>query len=90
MLEKNEITNEIIKKFIEWHDDQERIVNLYYKYKDDFISVIYRDENDHECIHKEPFYPFVWATRSVCNQLYNGNRDEIKNSCKNTIYLVSH
>lgn len=66
---KKEITPEVISTFLDGHDPQERIVNFDYKYKDDFIRVYYRDENDDKCVSTQPFYPFLWATRAACLKL---------------------
>jgi hypothetical protein len=52
------ISQEDIEKFIEGHDPQERIVNLEYSYRDDFITIVYRNEEDQKCRRKEKFYPF--------------------------------
>ena len=73
-----EITQEEIQKFIEGHDPQERIVNLVYHYKDNFMKVLYRNEKDQKCVSKEPFYPFCWATRKACESLCGGNREKVK------------
>ena len=66
---RRQITPDEIAAFIEGHDPQERIVNFDYKYNDDHITIIYRDENDNKCTHIEPFYPFVWATKEACTKL---------------------
>lgn len=66
---KKEITPDVISTFLDGHDPQERIVNFDYKYKDDFIRVYYRDENDDKCVSTQPFYPFLWATRAACLKL---------------------
>ena len=63
---------------MEGHDPQKRIVNLEYSYQDDYVTVVYRDENDQKCKRKEKFYPFCWATRKACERLCHGDRDEIK------------
>ena len=71
---KKTITPEIIKSFLDGNDPQERIVNLEYSYQDDFITVFYRDKDDRKQTEREPFYPFVWAKRSACLSLFNGDR----------------
>lgn len=72
------ISQEDIEKFIEGHDPQERIVNLEYSYRDDFITIVYRNEEDQKCRRKEKFYPFCWATLSACRKLCHGNQNELK------------
>lgn len=75
---KKEISPESIEKFLNGHDDQQRIVNLDYKYDNDYIRVFYRNENDERCVEEYPFFPFVWAKLSVCTKLCDGNRNELK------------
>ena len=71
------ISQEDIERFINGHDPQERIVNLEYSYRDDFITVVYRNEDDQKCRKKEKFYPFCWATYHACDKLCDGNREEV-------------
>ena len=71
------ISTEDIEKFIDGHDPQRKIVNLLYKYRDDFITVVYRDENDIKREKKEKFYPFCWAKLSACQKLCGGDRQEL-------------
>lgn len=75
---KKEITPEVISTFLDGHDPQERIVNLEYEYKDNFITVYYRDEDDNKCSSREPFYPFVWAKQAACDKLCGGDRGEVR------------
>ncbi len=77
-----EITQEIIQTFIEGHDPMERIVNITYSYQNDYVTIFYRNENGAKCSRKEPFYPFVWATRSACNKLCNGDRKAVSELLK--------
>ena len=74
---KKEITPDVINTFINGHDSQERIVNFEYNYKDDFIKVYYRDENDNKRSSNEPFYPFLWATKRACLRMCNQDRAEL-------------
>ena len=71
------ISQEEIENFINGHDPMERIVNLTYKYQDDFVTVYYRNENDQKCKTTESFYPFVWATLHACRKLCHGNKTEL-------------
>lgn len=77
-MKTKKISQEDIERFINGHDPQERIVNLEYSYRDDFITVVYRNEEDQKCKRKEKFYPFCWATLKACQRLCDGDRDEIK------------
>jgi hypothetical protein len=60
----------------------ERIVNFGCTYKDDFVKVYYRDNNDNRCVVKEPFYPMLWARRCACEALCNGDRERVKEELK--------
>lgn len=77
-LKRKEINTETIETFLNGHDPQERIVNLEYNYKDDFVKVYYRNEQDMKCMSMQPFYPFVWARLSACLALCNGKRNDLK------------
>ena len=76
---RKKITEEVISTFLAGHDPMERIVNLDYKYNEDKIKVIYRDENDNRCEMMDYFHPFCWATRSACNKLCGGDKDILRN-----------
>ena len=76
--DRKQITEDVIRTFLEGHDPMEHIVNLDYKYTDDKIKVIYRDENDNKCEMMDYFHPFCWATRSACSKLCNGNKSELR------------
>ena len=76
-LNRKKITEEVISTFLSGHDPMERIVNLEYKYNDDKIKVIYRDENDNKCEMMDYFHPFCWATRSACNKLCKGDKQKL-------------
>ena len=75
---RKEINDEVISTFLAGHDPMERIVNLEYKYNEDKIKVIYRDENDNKCEMMDFFHPFCWATRSACNKLCGGDREKLR------------
>lgn len=51
---------------MEGHDPEERIVDITTNYRDPFVKVYYRNENDDKCVSERPFYPFVWAKKEVC------------------------
>lgn len=75
---RKEINDEVISTFLAGYDPMERIVNLEYKYNEDKIKVIYRDENDNKCEMMDFFHPFCWATRSACNKLCGGDREKLR------------
>lgn len=79
MEEKNlMISSDVINNFLEGRDPMERIINMEYNYMEDYINIIYRDENDKRHEEKAPFHPFVWATRRACVRLCNGDRKKVK------------
>lgn len=51
---------------MEGHDPEERIVDIVASFRDPFVKVYYRNENDEKCVAERPFYPFVWAKKEVC------------------------
>ena len=57
---------EAVRTFMEGHDPEERIVNITASFRDPFVKVYYRDEDDNKCVSERPFYPFVWAKKEVC------------------------
>lgn len=75
---RKQINEEVISTFLAGYDPMERIVNLEYKYDDDKIKVIYRDENDNKCEMMDFFHPFCWATRSACDKLCKGDRVKLR------------
>lgn len=76
--DRKQINEEVISTFLAGHDPMERIVNLDYKYNEDKIKVIYRDENDNKCEMMDFFHPFCWATRSACDKLCKGDRVRLR------------
>ena len=65
-IKRQEITMDDVKIVLEGHDPEERIVHISTNYRDQFVKVYYRDENDNRCVSERPFYPFIWAKREVC------------------------
>ena len=65
-IKRQEITMEAVSTFMEGHDPEERIVFVSTSFKEPFVKVYYRNENDDKCVSERPFYPFVWAKREVC------------------------
>lgn len=75
--QKKTISMEEVGKFLEGRDPQERIVNLLYSYQNNYVTVVYRNENDQKCTNDEPFFPFVWATKYACLKLAQVGKDKL-------------
>ena len=75
--QKKTISMEDVGKFLEGKDPQERIVNLLYNYQNNYVTVVYRNENDQKCTQDEPFFPFVWATKYACIKLAQIGKDKL-------------
>jgi DNA polymerase elongation subunit (family B) len=56
----------------------ERIINIECGYLDEAAKIIYKTEDNKRAETKEPFYPFIWAKRSTCTSLCNGDRPKIQ------------
>ena len=68
----------LVKEFMEGTDQTQRIVNMKYSYRNDYIDVYYRDPQGIKRKMKAPFHPFVWATRDACLKLCNGDRAQLR------------
>ena len=77
-----EITSETVNTFLNGHDPMERIVDIECDYMDDYVSVIYVNENGQKMIHKDGFKPFLWAKNSVCVRMFDGNRLTLRRKLK--------
>jgi len=71
------ITEEVVSSFLNGRDPMERIISIECDYKDDFVSLIYKDENGRKLIKRDAFYPFIWAKNSVCVRMFGGDRREL-------------
>lgn len=68
------ITEQDIDRFINGHDEMTGIVNLEYQYRNNFIDVYYWDTDGQKKISREPFYPFLYATKDACRKMCGGDR----------------
>lgn len=75
---KKEVTKEQIHSFLNGRNPMERIIKIEGGYNDDKMAVIYRDENGIKKVSHEPFYPFCWSKVTAAQNLYGGDRKEIK------------
>ena len=85
------ISTEDIEKFIDGHDPQRKIVNLLYRYRDDFITVVYRDENDIKR-QKREFLPILlgqaFRVQKIMRRRQTGidqTYEPIQNRCKKAV-----
>lgn len=72
------VSMEEIRSFLNGTNPQERIIKIECNNNDDFVSVVYVDENGQKRIQKDKFYPFCWAKQSVGRLMFGGDRDKIK------------
>lgn len=72
------ITEQEIDTFINGRDTMTGIVNIEYQYRNDYVEVYYRDANDQKHISKEPFYPFLYATKEACRKMCGGDRNKVR------------
>lgn len=71
-----------VETFLHGRDPLERIVSIECGYRDERVTVYYRNENGARCSRQEPFLPFVYAKVSVCRQMCGGNQTELKQLLK--------
>ena len=71
---RNPITEKDIDKFINGRDEMRGIVNLEYQYRNNFIDVYYWDTDGQKKISREPFYPFLYATKDACRKMCGGDK----------------
>lgn len=66
--------SDLINKFLSGRDPMEHIISIECGYDDEKVSVIYRNADGQKRIRLEDFKPFVWAKRSACIKMFDGNR----------------
>lgn len=74
----SKVTKEQIDAFLSGSDPMERIIKIECEYDDNKVSIIYRDEQGKKRIKRENFFPFVWCKETAAQNLFNGDRAEIK------------
>ena len=73
------IPEEEIESFLFGRDSFEHIVNIECGYGDEYVSIIYK-KGDKKFIKKDEFKPFVWAKRSACIKMFDGDRKKLKSA----------
>lgn len=74
---RSPITEKDIDKFINGRDEMRGIVNLEYQYRNNFIDVYYWDTDGQKKISREPFYPFLYATKDACRKMCGGDKKSL-------------
>ena len=74
----SKVTKEQIDAFLSGSDPMERIIKIECEYDDSKVNIIYRDEQGKKRIKRENFFPFVWCKETAAQNLFNGDRAEIK------------
>ncbi|MCK9543906.1 MAG: hypothetical protein M0R03_17950, partial [Novosphingobium sp.] len=72
------ITEEVILKYLYGRDTQERITNIECGYMDKYVTIFYRDENGDKKSMQREFFPFLWCTAKGANMLYIGDKSKIQ------------
>lgn len=73
------VTKEEIEQFLSGTDPMEHIIKIEGDYDDDHMTIIFRGEDGKLKKQNDKFYPFVWCKQSAARQLFNGNREILKN-----------
>lgn len=69
-----------IDTFFSGYDEMKHIIKIECDYKDDQVYIIYNDDNRHKRVRRDDFKPFVWARASAAAELFNGDRQALKNA----------
>lgn len=78
-MEKPVFDNSIVNDFLLGRDPMERIINIECGYQDSSVKIIYKTTEGKRATTSEPYYPFIWAKRSTCENLCGGDRKQIQN-----------
>ena len=73
------VTKEEIEQFLSGTDPMEHIIKIEGDYDDDHMTIIFRGEDGKLKKQNDKFYPFLWCKQSAARQLFNGNREILKN-----------
>jgi len=74
----SKVTKEQIDAFLSGSDPMEHIIKIECGYDEDKVSIIYRDAKNQKRIKRENFFPFVWCKQNTAQNLFNGDRQKIK------------
>ena len=69
-----------IDTFFSGYDEMKHIIKIECDYEDDQVYIIYNDDNRHKRVRRDDFKPFVWARASAAAELFNGDRQALKNA----------
>lgn len=63
----------IVENFLNGHDPMKYIVNIDHEYQDDFVKIVYYNDEGQKRIKKDDFKPFVWVKQSAIDRMCDGN-----------------
>jgi DNA polymerase elongation subunit (family B) len=82
MPKKTQIPLKTIETFLEGRDPEKYITAVEVGYYDNTVSLIINDPKRGKYIREDKFFPFVYFTDDIINDLYNGDRTRIKLATK--------
>ena len=77
-----QITTEMVNSFLMGHDPMEHIVSMECDYMDDFVNIIYNNENGEKRVQRDQFKPFCWVKMSACIRMFGGDRKTLSRRLK--------
>lgn len=77
-----EITTETVSTFLNGYDPMERIISIECAYNEDFVNIIYVNENGEKRIKRDDFKPFVWVKHSAAIRLFDGDRKKLSSAMR--------
>ncbi len=77
MIDKQEI-----KSFIEGRNPEKYIIAIEGDRSTNYVDVFYNDPEKGKYMMRDKYKPFLWANIDILSKLYGGNRNIIKEKCK--------
>lgn len=72
------VTKEEIDAFMAGSDPEEHILKIECEKNESMVRIYKRNDKGKKVLKKVPFYPFCWATRQACRDMFNGNKEVFK------------
>lgn len=76
------IGKEEIKSFIEGRNPEKYIIAIEGDRSTNYVDVFYNDPEKGKYMVRDKYKPFLWANIDILSKLYGGNRNVIKDKCK--------